>query len=140
MMETKILKNPKIINALDSALKQSYCKYSNFQVACLFEYSDSNLEYVTGFNIENAAFSCTICAERSAICSAFTRGKKYITANKTVWIKTKQNYFVTPCGVCLQVLFEFFDPNTPVYCVNNKNHYQQRLLKEFLPFNFNFEQ
>lgn len=68
---------------------------------------------VGGCNIENAAYSPSICAERSAACKAVTTGHREFTAVAVVAFQ--EDSFTTPCGVCRQFLSEFAKGDIPVY-------------------------
>ena len=84
------------------AKENSYSPYSKFRVGCCLLSSEGNL-YI-GTNVENISYGLTICAERSAVCSAVANGEKMI---KAAVITTDMDYVVTPCGACRQVLIEF---------------------------------
>ncbi|KAJ0174519.1 hypothetical protein K1T71_009627 [Dendrolimus kikuchii] len=83
--------------------KRAYCPYSNFAVGVTILTEEDAKEY-TGFNIENAALSPSICAERSAISRAVCDG--YLKF-KAVAVVAHQKEFTAPCGVCRQTLNEF---------------------------------
>ena len=57
---------------LKELLNNSYAVYSNYKVSCILETKDNN--YFYGVNVENASYGATICAERSAIVSAISKG------------------------------------------------------------------
>ena len=90
-----------LIDAARQATKLSYAPYSGFRVgaAALTDGGD----VVAGCNIENAAYSPTVCAERVALFSARAQGKGKIVA---VAIVTPSGATCTPCGTCRQVLWE----------------------------------
>ncbi|TXT42157.1 MAG: cytidine deaminase [Spirochaetes bacterium] len=95
--------------ALDAA-SQSYSPYSHFRVGAALLCDDGTV--VLGTNVENRSFGLTICAERSAIVSAISSGKKKF---HSIAIATPDsNYPVSPCGACRQVLSEFLSPETAV--------------------------
>lgn len=79
----------------------TYSPYSVFPVGAAVLTSDGSI--YLGTNIENASYGLTICAERVAICSAVTAGKKKITA---IAIYAK-NGDAPPCGACRQFIAEF---------------------------------
>lgn len=120
------------------AQKMSYSPYSNFQVgaALLCE----NGKIFTGCNVENVAFSPTNCAERTAIFKAVSEGIRDFSAIAVVGNplgKEKERTFVAPCGVCLQVMTEFCNPNTfKIILVKSETEFETHLLKEMLPFAF----
>lgn len=68
---------------------------------------------VSGCNIENSAYSPTICAERTAACKAISTGN--IEFKAVAVIGYQERSFTTPCGVCRQFLSEFAKDDIPVY-------------------------
>lgn len=89
------------------AAKSSYSPYSHFRVgACLL--CDDGSEF-SGCNIENAAYSATVCAERTAVFEAVKAGKKNFAALAVVSPDSDGPCF--PCGECRQVLEEFCGTN-----------------------------
>ncbi|KAL4707886.1 hypothetical protein ACJJTC_010321 [Scirpophaga incertulas] len=81
---------------------RAYCPYSNFPVGAAILTEDHKV--FAGCNIENAAFSPSICAERAAVCKAVSEGHRKFS---TVAIVAHQKGFTAPCGVCRQTLHEF---------------------------------
>ena len=94
------------------AQKFSYSPYSGFQVGAALLTKNGKL--YTGCNIENAAFSPTNCAERTAFFKAVSEGETEFEAIAIVGNKkdaAKEEWsFCTPCGVCRQVMLEFVNP------------------------------
>ena len=121
------------------AQKFSYSPYSGFQVGAAL-LTKSGKVY-TGCNIENAAFSPTNCAERTAFFKAVSEGKKEFSAIAIVGGKEDGKLqFCSPCGVCRQVLAEFCNPETfVVYLGTGPDNYQKYVLKELFPFGFSSE-
>ena len=64
-----------LINLAKSAAKNAYAPYSRFPVGAALECADGSV--ITGCNIESAALSCTICAERTALCKAVSAGHRH---------------------------------------------------------------
>lgn len=100
---------------IDEAIKareMSYSPYSNFMVGSAL-LSKSGKIY-SGCNIENVAFSPTICAERTAIFKAVSEGEYNFKAIAIVGGKKDKGIvdYCAPCGVCRQVLAEFCDNNS----------------------------
>jgi len=116
--------------------KRSYSPYSGYQVGAALLSADG--EIFGGCNIENAAFSPTNCAERTALFKAVSEGKKEFTAIAVVGGKKGAELeFCTPCGVCRQALVEFCDPKSfVVYLGTGTDNYKGYLLDEILPFSF----
>ena len=119
--------------------KRSYALYSHFQVGAGLLTKDG--EIFGGCNIENAAYTPSNCAERTAIFKAVSEGKKEFSAIAIVGGKEDGKLqFCAPCGVCRQVLAEFCDPETfIVYLGTAPDNYQKYLLKELFPFGFGAE-
>lgn len=110
------------------ARKRAYTPYSNFKVGAAVLTKDGRI--FSGCNIENAAYSPANCAERTAIFKAVSEGALEFAALAVVADTVKP---VTPCGVCRQVMAEFFDPATPVYLGNLRGAIRKTTLVELLP-------
>ena len=111
-------------------LDRAYCPYSHFAVGAALECADGTV--FTGCNIENAAFSPTICAERTAVAKAVSEGH---TDFVRIAIAGRSADFCVPCGVCRQVLREFA-PGIEVICLNGKGEEKVFTLPELLPHSF----
>lgn len=111
-------------------LDRAYCPYSHFAVGAALECADGTV--FTGCNIENAAFSPTICAERTAVAKAVSEGH---TDFVRIVVVGRCENFCVPCGVCRQVLREFA-PNMEIICLNGKGEEQVFTLSELLPHSF----
>lgn len=114
-------------------LKNSYAKYSNFQVSALLELH--NGDFILGVNVENASFGLTNCAERSALFAAYSQGVRKEDI-KQIFVYTDHDYFVSPCGACRQVMRELMEDQSNVILVNNQNHTKVIKNVELLPFGF----
>lgn len=118
------------------ARENAYCPYSGFAVgaALLAE----NGEIFTGCNIENGAFTPTCCAERVAFFKAVSRGVRKFKRIVVVGGKKDSSLQKTvPCGVCLQVMAEFCNPeNFEVVLAWSGEDYEIKFLKELLPCGF----
>lgn len=124
-----------IRDAIDS-LKYAYTPYSNFQVGAAL--LTKTHKVYTGCNIENASFSPTNCAERTAFYKAISEGERDFAA---IAIVGGKDGVVTdlcpPCGVCRQVLREFVDPQKfLVILAKSEEEYQMFFLEELLPLSF----
>ena len=97
----------RLIRTAKAQLDYSYAPYSNFHVGAALYCKDGSI--YTGCNIENAAFTPTNCAERTAVFKAVSEGKKEFLAIAVVGDREEP---LTPCGVCRQVLTEFVDGST----------------------------
>ncbi len=113
------------------ARERAYTPYSNFRVgACVKTGSGA---YYLGCNIENAAYTPTNCAERTAMFKAVYEGEREFEA--IAIISDSLNY-TSPCGVCRQVLAEFCDPDMPVICADKDGNYKIMELSELIPMAF----
>jgi cytidine deaminase len=116
-----------LIEAAHRATKFSYAPYSGFRVgaAALTEGGD----VVAGCNIENAAYSPTVCAERVAVFSARAQGKGKIIA---IAIVSASGATCTPCGTCRQVLWELAR-DADIILEDGKGGYCTERLQALLP-------
>lgn len=124
---------------IDLAIRQmefSYVPYSHFHVGAAL-LSRSGKIY-TGCNIENAAYTPTNCAERTAFFKAVSEGVKEFDAICVVGGKEGiLTEYAAPCGVCRQVMMEFCDPDTfQVILAVSREKYEIFPLKELLPMGF----
>lgn len=120
------------------AQKFSYSPYSGFQVGAAL-LTKSGKVY-TGCNIENAAFSPTNCAERTAVFKAVSEGETQFQAIAIVGNKKgapeEEWEFCTPCGVCRQVLLEFVDPQKFEILLGKGKEIRKFTLSQLLPESF----
>ncbi|XP_055916722.1 cytidine deaminase [Eupeodes corollae] len=100
-----------LINAAIEARKNAYCPYSKFAVGAAIKTDDGSI--YTGSNIENGAYSASLCAERVAVAKAISDGKRQIAAVAVVGLQ--EGAFTTPCGLCRQFLMEFTKTDFPIY-------------------------
>lgn len=117
---------------LKNLLNQCYAPYSKIYVSAIVVMKNKQL--YSGINIENSTFTPSICAERCAIFKAISEEKKPLEFKELhLMSSTKQPLY--PCGVCLQVMSEFFQPETPIFIYSyDKKIVNKKLLKELLPF------
>lgn len=102
------------------AMKNSYSPYSDFKVGAALLCRDGTV--FTGCNIENAAFSSTVCAERTAFFKAVSDGKREFSAIAVVGGKKGTvDGFCPPCGVCRQVMNEFCGEDFKIILFNGKD-------------------
>jgi len=116
-----------LIDAARRAAELAYAPYSNFRVGAAA--LTGNGEIVTGCNVENAAYSQTICAERVAVFSAFARGRRDIVA---VAIVTPSGATCRPCGTCRQVFSEIA-PNADIVLEDGRGGILVERVAELLP-------
>lgn len=106
------LDRERLMAAAREAARFSYSPYSRFRVGAALLTDDGAV--VTGANVENRSYGLTICAERSAVVQAVSRGCRRIAAVAVYTPDCGQP--VPPCGACRQVLSEFASPDAPVLC------------------------
>lgn len=131
------MENKELVMEALKARKQSYCPYSGFAVGAALLCEDGTV--FRGCNIENAAYSATNCAERTAIFRAVSEGNMRFRAIAIVGgpKESEPEDFCPPCGVCRQVMTEFCDPETfRIVLMNGTGEIREYLLKELLPLGF----
>lgn len=124
-----------LIDLAKDAMTRAYAPYSGFQVGAALLCADGTV--YQGCNIENASFSPTICAERTAIFKAVSEGRREFTALAVCGGKGGIiDGFFPPCGVCRQVMREFCKDDFPVYLTGVNGTWQATTLAELLPLSF----
>lgn len=135
------MEKQELIREAIAARKRSYSPYSHFQVgAALLGRSG---KVYTGCNIENAAYTPTNCAERTAFFKAISEGEKEFEMIAIVGgpAKSARTDYCPPCGVCRQVMAEFCDPKAfRVLMARAETDYRECSLEEVLPFGFTKEE
>lgn len=126
----------KLIDTAIGQMEFSYTPYSNFKVGAALLASDGKI--YTGCNIENAAYTPTNCAERTAIFKAVSEGVRDFRVICIVGGKDGiLTGYTSPCGVCRQVMMEFCDPEKfQIILAADREHYKIYTLKELLPLGF----
>ena len=126
----------KMIELAMEQLKFSYAPYSHFLVGAVL--LGKNGKFYTGCNIENAAYTPSNCAERTAFFKAVSEGERAFQAICIVGGKEGiLTEYAAPCGVCRQVMMEFCDPDTfQIILATTKEQYEIFTLKELLPMGF----
>ena len=128
--------NQELIRAAIGAMGYAYTPYSGFQVGAALLTEEGKI--YSGCNIENAAYSPTNCAERTAFFKAVSEGERHFAAICIVGGKNGVlTGYTAPCGVCRQVMREFCDPKTfrVILAVDEENWKEYRL-EELLPEGF----
>lgn len=125
-----------LIRAAFAARKFAYVPYSHFRVGAALLAQDGRV--FTGCNIENAGYTPTNCAERTALFKAVSEGVTHFSAIAIVGsLEGKTNTLVTgPCGVCRQALYEFGGPSLIVIMAKSEEDYVETMLGELLPYGF----
>lgn len=122
-----------LIGEAQAAMAQAHATYSNFTVGAALLMEDGSI--VRGANIENASFGATLCAERAAIASALSQGKRGIRA---VAVTNATDTKITPCGICRQVIHEY-GSDIPVICSNRDGDYMVHSIAALLPHAFTLD-
>lgn len=116
------------------ARKASYSPYSHFKVGAAL-LTKSGKTYL-GCNVENAAYTPTNCAERTAVFKAVSEGEREFSAIAIVGGSGEEPAeFCAPCGICRQVLAEFCGQDFRVL-LGTPNSFKAYTLSELLPFSF----
>jgi cytidine deaminase len=115
-----------------AAQQRAYAPYSKFHVGAALRV---NGQVFDGANVENASYSLTICAERTAMSTAVVAGARDL---EEVWVCTDVSPPSSPCGACRQFLYEFAaDPTkVTVTAINGKGERRSWTLAELLPDGF----
>jgi cytidine deaminase len=131
-MVTKTITSEEIAALIGIAIEAShnaYAPYSNYPVGAALRARDGTI--YSGCNIENASFSATICAERTALAKAVSEGRQ---AFDVLVVTTENGGF--PCGTCRQVLYEFA-PDLRVVIADNDGQVRHDMrLADLLPHGF----
>lgn len=118
----------RLIQAAKEARGKAYVPYSNFKVGAALYTTSGNL--YTGANIENASYSLTCCAERTAIFKAVSEGE---TDFQAIAITADCNGPVSPCGACRQVMAEFFNEHVKIILTNTDGAERETTIDALLP-------
>ncbi|EHL16982.1 cytidine deaminase [Peptoanaerobacter stomatis] len=129
-----------LIRLAFKARENAYTPYSNFKVGAAL--LAKNGKIYQGCNIENATYSPTNCAERTAFFKAVSEGVREFNAIAIVGgLETTKNgefEYTPPCGVCRQVMMEFCDyDNFTVILAKSEQEYKEYKLSEIMPLGFN---
>ena len=111
--------------------KNAYAPYSDFYVGAAVLSSNNNI--YCGCNVENVSYPCGTCAEAGAIASMIAGGDRII---KDIVVIADSENLITPCGACLQRIFEFSDKNTRVHLADLTGIKKTYFISELLPLAF----
>lgn len=127
----------KLIRTAMQMRSRSYVPYSRFAVGAALLTADGTV--YGGCNIENAAYTPTNCAERTAFFTAVAAGERHFRAIAIAGGPqgAEKLDFCPPCGVCRQVMMEFCDPEDfLIITARSTEEYRVHTLKEYLPDGF----
>ena len=140
-MAKEALKKETVEELIRKALEArtySYSPYSHYEVGAALLSKDGRI--FTGCNIENAAYTPTICGERTAFFKAVSQGVRDFTAIAVVAGPAGalgELPLGAPCGVCRQVMMEFCDPASFLIILGaTPEKYEVYTLEELLPYVF----
>jgi cytidine deaminase len=121
-----------LVNKALEARENAYSPYSDFCVGAALLCADG--EVFTGANVENGSYGATICAERSAFCSAISVGKRKFAAIAIVGAKRGEQprELCPPCGICRQFMSEFCAAELPVLLYDGQA-VTEKTLEKLLP-------
>lgn len=124
-----------LIDRAKAAMSHSYSPYSGYKVGAALLCGDGTV--YEGCNIENASFTPTICAERTAFFKALYDGHRDFVA---IAVCGGKDGIITgsfpPCGVCRQVMREFCDDDFLVILIGADGANETRTLGQLLPDSF----
>ena len=121
------------------AMTHAYAPYSGYRVGAALLCADGSV--YQGCNIENASYTPTVCAERTAFFKAVYDGKREFSAIAVCGGKDGQiTGFFPPCGVCRQVMSEFCNSDFLVYLVGEGDTLKTFTLEQMLPLRFTSEE
>ena len=128
-----------LVSEAFNARENAYAPYSGYKVGAALLTKSGRVYH--GCNIENAAYSPTNCAERTAFFKAISEGDRDFAAIAIVGAHKdaapEQYTYFYPCGVCRQVMAEFCEPDSfRIITARGRDEYQTRTLRELLPDGF----
>lgn len=114
----------------------SYVPYSHFHVGAALLCEDGTV--YGGCNIENAAYTPTNCAERTAFFKAVSEGKRSFRAIAIAGgpEDAEKLDYCPPCGVCRQVMREFCGAEFEILLAISPTEWKTYTLQELLPESF----
>ena len=126
----------KMIEQAMEQIQYCYAPYSGFKVGAALLTKEEKI--YTGCNIENAAYTPTNCAERTAFFKAVSEGEREFQGICVIGGKNGViEKYTPPCGVCRQIMMEFCNPETfQVILAIDRENYEVLLLKDLLPMGF----
>ena len=124
-----------LIDLAKEAMTHAYAPYSGFKVGAALLCRDGTV--YQGCNIENASYSPTNCAERTAFFKAVYAGHRDFTAIAVCGgMDGILTGFTTPCGVCRQVMKEFCNDDFLIYVAGPQGAFETYTLAQLLPSGF----
>ena len=125
----------KLMSMAKEAMTHAYAPYSGYKVGAALLCKDGSV--YLGCNLENAAFSPTVCAERTAFFKALYDGHREFAA---IAVCGGKDGIITkpspPCGVCRQVMAEFCKEDFRIYLTDESDTIYEYSLDQILPMGF----
>ena len=125
----------KLVHMAMEAMEHAYVPYSGYKVGAALLCADGTV--YCGCNIENASYSPTVCAERTAFFKAVYDGHRDFVS---IAVCGGKDGVITgafpPCGVCRQVMREFCRDDFVIYLVGAGGRYEALTLSQLLPYSF----
>ena len=131
------MERKELVRLAFEAREKAYAPYSHHTVGAALLGKDG-VVYL-GCNVENAGYSSTNCAERTAFFKAISEGQHEFTAIAIVGglEDAGELHYCAPCGVCRQVMMEFCDPKSfEIIMAKGPEDYKTATLEELLPMGF----
>ena len=116
-----------LVEAARAVRENAYAPFSEFKVGSALETDDG--EIITGSNVESASYGLTVCAERVAVWTAISQGKRKV---KKIAVVADTEELTPPCGVCRQIIWEF-GGDIPVVLANLRGDTETVQMKDLLP-------
>lgn len=129
------MNDKELLHLAEQAVKNAYAPYSHFKVGAALLTKSGKI--FTGCNIENASYSPTNCAERTAFFTAVAAGERAFSAIAIVGGKNGDTSApCPPCGVCRQVMREFCDGDFKILLRTGEDEARAYTLDALLPLHF----
>ncbi len=124
-----------LIETAVKAREMAYAPYSHYKVGAALLAKSGKI--YTGCNVENASFTPTNCAERTAFFKAISEGDREFEMIAIVAGKDGEELSknCTPCGVCRQVMTEFCDKDFKII-LGTPDDFKVLTLEEIMPYSF----
>ena len=103
----------RLLDLAQEARDHAYAPYSHYSVGAALLTAEGQV--YQGCNIENAGFTPTVCAERTAFLKAIYDGHRAFRAVAVIATGEEMGF---PCGVCRQVMAEFCDRDFIIITAN----------------------
>lgn len=129
-----------LVETAMAATDNSYSPYSKFKVGAAIRLDDGTR--IKGANQENAAFSITICAERSAIYAAQAQHPEKAIVSIAIAARNEEGFTkepISPCGMCRQAMVEIeqrYSQPIHILLYGRKGVYVMDSISNLMPLSF----